>query len=267
MAGRIDHAKSHYARLASLVLLSLTLRPIRARKKGQAHMGLALSVGILADLRENDEDGYEYFKSQLEALNRYLQRTNIREHMEPEDCEVWSADMFGYSGLHYLRRIAAHLDLTGRLPSPGGDDSSKDPILEKYYQAADGVRASFISRLLGKQKDFKRSFDHLILHSDAEGFYLPIDFPGVLFPDDSFEIAGCMVGSSYQLLRVCERIAAALEIPPDLDETSDALWEAADSQGEGSVKWERYGIETFSCVCLRRGCRKSIESKAALVFT
>ena len=229
-------------------------------------MGLALEVGILADLRENDEEGYEYFRSQLNALNKYLQQANISDHTEPEDCEVWSGEMFGYSGLHYLRRFAAYLDSTGRLPSPGGDDSSKDPILEQYYQAVDDSKASFMSRLLGKQKNIKRSFDHLILHSDAEGFYLPIEFPNVLFPDESLEIAGGMVGSSYRLLRECERIAAALEIPADLDETSDVLWEAADSQGEGSLKWERYGIESFSCVCLMRGCMKSIELGAALVF-
>ena len=76
-----------------------------------------------------------------------------------------------------------------------------------------------------------------------------------------------MVGSSYRLLSECERIAAALEIPAELDETSDALWGAADSQGEGNLKWERYGIESFSCVCLMRGCRKSIEARPVLVFT
>jgi hypothetical protein len=229
-------------------------------------MGLGLEVGILADLRVNDEEGYEYFRSHLEALNRYLQQANIPEHEEREDGEVWSAEMFGYSGLHYLRRFAAHLDLTGRLPSPGGDDSSNDPILEQYYQVADGAKGSFLSRLWGKHKNIKRTFDHLIVHSDAEGFYLPIEFPNVLFPDESLAIAGGMVGSSYSLLRECERIAAALEIPADLDETSDALWEAADSQGEGSLKWERYGVESFSCICLIRGCRKSIESGAVLVF-
>ena len=124
-----------------------------------------------------------------------------------------------------------------------------------------------MSRLWGRQKNIKRSFDHLIMHSDAEGFYLPLEFANVLFPDESLEIAGGMVGSSYGLLRECERIAAVLEIPADLDETSDAVWEAADSQGEGSLKWERYGIESFSCICLMQGCRKSIEARAALVFT
>lgn len=229
-------------------------------------MGLALEVGILADLRENDEEGYESFRNEFQVLNGYLQQLTIPVHVEPEDCEVWSCEMFGYSGLHYLRRIAAHLDSDGQLPPPGDDNSAEDPILERYYQALDAGNRSFLSRVFRKNGNKQRTFDHLMLHSDAEGFYLPIDFSDVLVPDPSLGITGEMVGSSYRLLKECERVASALEVPAELDETSDALWEAADSQGEGSVKWERYGIESFSCVCLMRGCRKSIETGAALVF-
>jgi hypothetical protein len=111
------------------------------------------------------------------------------------------------------------------------------------------------------------SFDHLMLHGDAEGFYLPIEFPNVLFPDESLEFACGMIGSSYRLLSECERIATVLEIPADLDENSEGLWQGAESQGEGSQMWERYGIESHACVSLVQGCRKSIEMGAALMFT
>jgi hypothetical protein len=228
-------------------------------------MGLCLEVGILADLRDNDEEGYHYFRGQFRGLNGDLQRSKLPQHLEPEDCEVWSCEMFGYSGLHYLRRIAAHLDTGGQLPPPGGDEASKDPVLARYHQHANGMKAWFTSGG-SKKEDFQRRFDHLILHSDAEGFYLPIDFPSVVYPDPELGIAGGIVGSSHSLLRECQRIAEALQIPSHLDESSEALWEAADSQGEGSETWERYGIESFSCVCLMRGCLKSIERKAALVF-
>jgi hypothetical protein len=95
-------------------------------------MGLSLEVGILADLRENDEEGYQYFRSQLDIVNKLLQLANAPLHTEPENCDVWSGEMFGYSGLHYLRRVAAHLDSTGRLPEPGKDNASEDPVLEQY---------------------------------------------------------------------------------------------------------------------------------------
>ena len=227
-------------------------------------MGLCLEIGILADLRDNDEEGYHYFRSQFKGLNSELQRAQLPLHQEPDNCDVWSCEMFGYSGLHYLRRLAAHLDLTRQLPPPGGDEASKDPVLERYYQHANGIKAWFSSG--AKNEDFKRRFDHLILHSDAEGFYLPIEFTSVIYPDPELGIAGGIVGSSQSLLGECERIVEALQIPSNLDENSDALWEAADSQGEGSLAWQRYGIESFSCVCLMRGCLKSIERKAALVF-
>jgi hypothetical protein len=228
-------------------------------------MGLCLEVGILADLRDNDEEGYHYFRSQFKGLNSDLQHAKLPTHAEPEDCEVWSCEMFGYSGLHYFRRLAAHLDVGGQLPPPGGDDASKDPVLERYYQHANGVKAWFMTGGSRKQ-DFQRGFDHLILHSDAEGFYLPFEFQNVLYPDPELGIDGGIVGSSQRLLKECERIAQELQIPAHLDETSDELWNAADSQGDGAARWEQYGIESFTCVCLMRGCLKSIETKAALVF-
>ena len=230
-------------------------------------MGLALEVGILADLLENDEEGAEQFRVEFDAINRHLAKVNLGAHTEPEDCELWSCSMYGYSGLHYLRRIAAHLDCGRALPPPGGDDSADDPVLQSYYALESGnAKPSLTERLFGKKKTFNRSFDHLILHSDAEGYYLPKDFQNILYPDASLRIAGGSIASSYRLLKECERLASVLGIPGDLDEQSEALFEAADSQGEGDTNWQQYGVESYTCVCLMRGCQKSIETGAALVF-
>ncbi len=229
-------------------------------------MGLDLEVGMLADLRENDEEAYESVRKDFDSVNQHLKSAGLKQHDEPDNCEVWSCSMYGYSGLHYLRRIAAYLDSSGKLPPPGNDEASKDPVLEKYFQDVIGKKPSFIGSLFGNKPKFKRGFDHLIVHSDAEGFYLPIDFADVQFPDDSLKIPGAMIGSTYRLVRECERIAEVLGIPSHLDENSEELFEAADSQGEGDGLWEQYGIESYSCVCLLQGCRKSNETGAALVF-
>lgn len=213
-------------------------------------MGLAVEVGILTDLMENDEEGYEYFKDQFAKLNTYLNHIGMPNHQEPEEGEIWSGAMFGYSGLHCLRRLAAHLDATGRLPTKPGDlRAADDPILQRYYESASGS-----------------SFDHLIQHSDAEGFYLPIEFAEVLYPDETLEIAGGIIGSSSRLLTECQRIAQILGIPSELDETSEELRNAADAQGESDILWKQYGIESFTCVCLIRACQKSLELGAAIVF-
>lgn len=230
-------------------------------------MGLALSVGILADLGVNDPEGADYFRETFERLNSHLVMLGMQRHAEPEQCDGWSGEMYGYSGLHYLRRIAAHLDTSGSLPEPGDDSSSSDAVLEDYFADVSKAAPPLIAKLFRKRSQFSRSFDHLILHSDAEGFYLPYDFAQVVFTPERLAIPGGMVGSAPRLCRELDRLAAALEIPERLTSSSEELWEAADSQGSGDAKWQRYGIESFSCVTLREGCRHALQTGAALVFT
>ncbi|WP_038158569.1 hypothetical protein [Verrucomicrobium sp. BvORR106] len=220
-------------------------------------MGLSIEVGIVTDLLEHDEEGAEYFVEQFSTLSRYLATVGLRPHVDPEDVEVWSCDMYGYSGLHYLRRFAAHVHYGLKLPSPGDDHASKDPMLARYYADFDRRAAN----------GTPGSFDHLILHSDAEGYYLPQDFEAVLIPGADFPVAGGMVGSSHRLLEETLRLATLLELPLDLDPEDDRVFMAADSQGTGATLWERYGRESFSCLRLHHAAGHSIATGAAIVFT
>jgi len=215
-------------------------------------MGLSLEVGYLADLLKNDEEGAKWFQGNIQRLNTFLTSMNLPPHTEPERCDIFSCDMYGYSGLHYLRRIAAHLDLNSVLPPPGEDDPTEDPAIEQYS-----------SSLLGQGE---LTFDHLMLHSDAEGYYLPQDFGSVLFPPEALNIPGGMVGSSNRLREECKRLATALGLPLDLDPESEIVWEAPESQGEGETQWQRYGIESFICLRLFHACEHSIKNGAAIVF-
>ena len=228
-------------------------------------MGLNLVVGILAELQETDPEGADDVRKEIDSLNRFLESEGLPKHVEPIDCPVGGGEMYGYSGLHYLRRIAAHLDLHGELPPPGDQNSSDDKAIEAYYANFENPEVSFFSRLLGR-KGFTRTFDHLLIHGDAEGYYLPIDFKKVLFPPENFGIPGGMIGSSYRLLNECKRLAEALELPLDMDQESDELWEASDSQGEGDSKWERYGVESFTCLRLYKAAEHSIKHGALIVF-
>jgi len=230
-------------------------------------MGLNLEVGMLADLRENDEEGFEYHRVALEQLSSFLVDRGLPAHHEPLDCEVWSGDMIGYSGLHDVRRIAAYLDAGKPLPSPSSKNSAQDPCLEAYYASVVRGSPSMLARLFGRSPRFRHQFDHLIVHSDAEGYYLPTDFDEVLFPPADLEVPGGMVGSAQRLLAELDRIANALEIPPTLSDSSEELWEAADSPVMTGKVWQRYGRESYGCVVLREGCRRAITSGAALVFT
>lgn len=228
-------------------------------------MGLAIEVGYLADMLENDEEGAKQFREVLAKLERFLPTQGLRPHVEPTDCPVFSAEMFGYSGLHYLRRFAAHLNMRGRLPEPGDEDAFKDAVLESYSALFDAPAPSLVGRLFGK-KPVSRAYDHLILHSDAEGFYLPQDFPEVLFPPESLAIPGGMIGSSHRLLAEVERLAASLELPLNLDPEDEEVWNAAGAQAESETRWKRYGVESFTCIRLYQAAKHSIEHSAAIVF-
>jgi len=233
-------------------------------------MGLCLCVGFEADLKEHDPEGYEDVRAEMAKVNQALRAEGLPEHHEPDAVspdDFISFDMFGYSGLHYLRRIAAHISYTGKLPPPGDNDSTKDALLQQYYTESIQEKApkGFLALFKKAQKSKAFEFNHLLQHSDCEGYYLPVEFSSVIFPDPNLKIPGEMIGSAPSLLRECKRLAEALAIPHGIDPESDELWDAADSQGQGDG-WRRYGVESFSCVRLIHACEASIRSGAALVF-
>ena len=229
-------------------------------------MGLALAVGILGDLKESDSEGFDVFRSYFDNVNALLAANGLSPHLEPEDSPPWGAEMFGYAGLHYLRRLAAYVDSGVNLPGPGGENSAEDERLEAYFNDVTGESRGLLKGLFRKRVRFGREFDHLIVHSDAEGFYLPLEFPNVLFGSDD-QIPGGMLGSAPRLLIECDRLARILGIPPEITKDSEALWDAADSQGMGEKTWQQYGVESFTCVALREACHQSIKSGAAIVFS
>jgi hypothetical protein len=233
-------------------------------------MGLGLSVGYMADMKENDEEGYEDFITQMAKVNQALSAVGLPLHEEPESVkpeDAISLEMYGYSGLHYLRRIAAHLTYTEKLPPPGTEESTEAKFLKQYYkESVQGGRPRGLMSLFKRSASAKNfNFNHLIQHSDCEGYYLPIDFANVIFPDSKLKIPGEMIGSSYQLLKECKHLAKALDIPGSIAAESDELFEAPDNQGKGTG-WQRYGVEAFSCVRLISACEASIRSGAAIVF-
>jgi hypothetical protein len=85
-------------------------------------------------------------------------------------------------------------------------------------------------------------------HSDAEGFYLPIDFADVIVPPEDAGVAGGYIGSSFALLRECEELARSIGVPLDLDTETDELFKG----GDGSQRWHAYHVEARVCLVLHR---------------
>ncbi|HEX8282607.1 MAG TPA: hypothetical protein VF588_04600 [Pyrinomonadaceae bacterium] len=224
-------------------------------------MGLVICVGLPPEARESDPEYLEYFDGQVEAVNGVLDSYGLPEYQEPFDIEegrTFEFDMLGFDGLHYLRRLAAHLALKGELPPPGDETAASDPVLNDYYRIFD---ASF-----ARGEAAGMPFQHLIVHGDAEGYYLPVEFDDVIIPDASLEIAGGMLGSSHALLSECRELARQLELPEGLTSEDEAFDEAFENQGVGDAKWEQYRVESYTCLGLIGACEASIETGAAVVF-
>ncbi|WP_067537225.1 hypothetical protein [Nocardia crassostreae] len=172
-------------------------------------MGLALATHTLAYVLQNGDypDEVDELRDQLRAINDLLLVEGLSPHHEPTTRgPATSRDTVGsvpYSFVHYLRRAYARAceypdqPLT---PVADGEDPSEDDAVES-------VSSMFES--------------HLLCHSDCEGFYVPVDFDVVLYPEPDIDIPGDMLGSSQGLLRELEYVAPYLGITLVDDELPD----------------------------------------------
>jgi hypothetical protein len=226
-------------------------------------MGLNVVVGAFLSFDE-DPEALTDMRTDFAAVNEVLREHGLPEHHEPEraDWEPVDHDMWGYSGLHYLRRVAAHLAVRGEMPDPGTQETvDEDDVMEQYYDAAVGPTS--LRGIFRRRPQLTRRFDHLMQHSDAEGFYVPIPFDDVIGDD---RLVGTLLGSSQRLESELAQTAEALELPADLDPHGDAVLAAAEEQGVGEG-WRAYGVESLTCVQLLDAARASVSRGAAVVFT
>ncbi|AYM76634.1 hypothetical protein D9M09_13135 [Janthinobacterium agaricidamnosum] len=212
-------------------------------------MGLAITVGALADLHEEDPEGAQWLADSLAQANALLQKAGLPQHGEPlvlpQLQSRASLDSFPYSYLHYLRRAYAHAVQHGQwqaTPLAEGEDPSEDPVLEAAQDDLDS---------------------HLLCHSDCEGFYFPLVFDDVIFADDEHPLLGGMLGSSYSLRAELVTVAPALGIFLLGDELSDEEAARINARIDAEDGLER---ELIAWLAAYEACRLSIEHKTAIVF-
>jgi hypothetical protein len=116
-------------------------------------MGLSLGVGRPAWTAEEDDDEDTAAKDLYASLNSILVENGLPPHNEPRDIpqdQIFEAQMWGYGGLHSVRRMAAHLACQGKLPSPDKyeNDAAKDPMIEQLNQMQLGGMVGSTPRLL-----------------------------------------------------------------------------------------------------------------------
>lgn len=212
-------------------------------------MGLAVEVGMLADLLENDPEGAESLRESLDLVNEVLAENKLPAHQEPvslPDLDSRASILsYPYSFLHHLRRIAAHAaERPGWVanPFPDSADPAADPLVDKHS---------------GKMES------HLLCHSDCEGYYLPIQFKKVIFGDED-RVPGGMLGSSFLLQKELIAVAPALGIRLINGELSDQEAEKINQEVEAeSPLW----VEKAVWLSLFEAARLSIKYKTAICFT
>ena len=132
-------------------------------------MGLDLSVGYLADLAAHDPESVAEVSGEFENLSLALEAVGLAPHDEPREATFdgqFSCQMWGYSGLHCLRRVAAWLAFGRGLPEPGTDAAAEDPLLTRYYDRV-AKPPGLLARLFQRTPQ-PLPFQHLMVHGDAD---------------------------------------------------------------------------------------------------
>lgn len=167
-------------------------------------MGVGIDIFNLA--QDGDPELIQDVKKEIDAINGVLRQAGIDTFTEPEKIpgciktsEQFLSASIPYSWLHRLRRAIA----LQRFHS--NDDDSK-----KYMLGADIDDAKVEELVLDETSIFEC---HAICHSDCEGYYVPVKFPGneVLFPPASTGLPS-PIGSSVSLLSELDAVAPSLGI-------------------------------------------------------
>ena len=211
-------------------------------------MGLAVEVGMLSDLIQNDPEGADWLRDSFSSVNAVLAENKLPPHREPESLPALNSRAailsYPYSFLHHLRRVAAHAaEKPGWVakPFPDADDPLADPVVDK------------------QSANLK---SHLLCHSDCEGFYLPIEFDEPI-GDDHGRIPGDLLGSSIVLIKELVAAAPALGIRLENGHLSDRETDSLNAEIEAeSALW----IEKAVWLSLFEAARLSIEHKTAVCF-
>lgn len=236
-------------------------------------MGLNIVVGYLEDLLRHDEEGASWHRQVLDDLNLVLAEANEAPHYEPEEIQGGSQswESYGYSGLHHVRRLAAWLTINRSLPPQCAyEKATDDAVLAQFYHDHEEyLRHGPRKGLFGFFQRKEPPFSHLMLHSDAEGFYLPRALTGVIFDQHSPQRDGIggMVGSAQELLAECRELALALSIPAGLDPEGEEVYENVEAPPSNGEPWQRLPVETFVVTRLIAACERSLETGAAIVFS
>lgn len=104
---------------------------------------------------------------------------------------------------------------------------------------------------------------HLLCHSDAEGFYVPIDFEDVIVDNEDRELPGGLLGSTQRLMAELVTVAPTLGIELKNGELSDA---EAKRLNREAHKRASFWVEKIVWLSLFEAARISLKYKSVISF-
>lgn len=207
-------------------------------------MGLWVCVGLLSRMIENESEFVDAIRAEFAVIDAMLRARGLSGFVEPEDVSPPPSraglDAVSYSSLHYLRRAYAHIVAYGELPSlpDGAEAASRDPVVDMISLPE----------------------HHLLWHSDADGYYVPVDFEEAI---DDQGMPGWALGSSVRLRDELAGIAPFLGIRLEDGRLSDAEAARINDLVDANAPWF---VELMVWLALFEAARLSIEHRTAIVF-
>ena len=220
-------------------------------------MGVHAIVGIGAGL--DSEEVRDVLR--LAILDPVLEAEGLGRHREPlEPYDEVDLDLGNEEIIESLKRVAAHIWLTGLPPLPGGGAEALDRY-EAAARVSSGGRAGSLRLVTPPSRT--AAFDHLVHHEETEGLYLPADFaPVLLLPSEIDPLEHEPLGSAPRLAEECRRLAAAMDLPRGVDPDGDEIRAARDEPS----RWGGFGAEGFALLRLLHAASIASATGAALIF-
>ncbi|MEC3919272.1 hypothetical protein [Nocardia sp. CDC160] len=213
-------------------------------------MGLGVwTHGFANALADSPPERLDHLRDQLRSLNDLLLGEGFLPHHEATARGAAAErDQMGgvpYSFLHHLRRAYARAHKYPDEPlMPAAED--EDPADDEAVV------------------DLSYTFEsHLLCHSDCEGYYVPVDFGEVLFPDEELALSGGMVGSSQALMRELVYVAPYLGIAFVDGELLDAEIDRIHDDGRDEHSLYR---ERLAWLLLYEAARVSVANSTIITF-
>jgi len=239
-------------------------------------MNLTITVGILADRIRHNPGEVEHLRHKLTTASEAMVAANHPAHVEPENCEVLRRVARAEFGWQALREAAGYIwqnQLIPRWPMLDGLDADKsEDLFQAAIAAEEVVKPSLWQRLSGKVPEpvAPPPFMHLSLHSDVDGYYLPVDFNDLVWPAVyEEETAGIWpIGSVQQLLQELATLGRGLEIADAMVSDDPRIIELLDQETSSpdGARWEAQPIVAHMVLILREACAASLATGAAIAL-